>query len=248
MTRALILAAGRGSRLGSLTDECPKGLVKLKGKSLVSRALETMTAAGIEEVAIATGYKSEMFGEFNKQTYLNANWDKTNMVSSLLAADTWLAEERTIVSYSDIFYAPDILCSLMSHEGDVVITADRSWELLWRKRNDDFLADAESFRTENGKLKDIGRQPVELREIEAQYMGLVSISARGWKGIRNYLLSISDDCVAKLSMTDLLMEWVRQGNAVDVCFIDGQWGEVDTPSDLNLYEKMVNSGEIGDWF
>ena len=248
MTRALILAAGRGSRLGNLTDQCPKGLVKLKGKSLVSRAIETITSVGIEEDAIATGYKSEMFGEFDRPTYFNASWDKTNMVSSLLAAGSWLEERRTIVSYSDIFYAPDILDKLLSCQGDIVITADKSWELLWRRRSDNFLADAESFRAENGKLKDIGRQPVELQEIQAQYMGLISISSQGWRVIRNYLLSIGADRVASLSMTDILMELVNRGSSVDVCFVDGRWGEIDTPSDLMLYEKMIDSGEIGDWF
>ena len=58
--KAIILAAGRGSRMKKLTNDKPKCLVKLHGKPLLEWQLESMRKSGISEIAIVTGYKHEM--------------------------------------------------------------------------------------------------------------------------------------------------------------------------------------------
>ena len=69
--RAVILAAGRGSRMKNLTDDRPKCLVELKGKALLDWQLESLRASGIREIAVISGYKSELLAnrgliEFHK--------------------------------------------------------------------------------------------------------------------------------------------------------------------------------------
>ena len=63
--KAIILAAGRGSRMKHLTDEKPKCLAKLGGKLLIEWQLEALSAAGINEIAIVTGYKKELLSHTN---------------------------------------------------------------------------------------------------------------------------------------------------------------------------------------
>ena len=58
--KAIILAAGRGSRMQNLTQKQPKCLVNLRGKALLDWQLEALRAAGISEIAIVTGYKREL--------------------------------------------------------------------------------------------------------------------------------------------------------------------------------------------
>ncbi|WP_039907556.1 sugar phosphate nucleotidyltransferase [Candidatus Regiella insecticola] len=79
MTCCLILAAGEGSRLRPLTNDRPKGLVSLLGKPLVSHQIDTLRASGIENIAIATGYKAEKFDAFGCPTYHNAFFNSTNI-------------------------------------------------------------------------------------------------------------------------------------------------------------------------
>ena len=58
--RGIILAAGRGSRMKHLTSERPKCMVKLQGKPLIEWQLEALRAAGIDDIAIVTGYRHEL--------------------------------------------------------------------------------------------------------------------------------------------------------------------------------------------
>ena len=74
--KTIILAAGRGSRLGERTREKPKCMCTLKGRTLLDRCLETLMQAGIarEEIGIVTGYRSDMFHEPGITYFHNADW------------------------------------------------------------------------------------------------------------------------------------------------------------------------------
>ncbi len=88
--KAILLAAGRGSRMKELTDARPKCLLELRGKSLLDRQLEALRKAGISEIAIVTGYKRELLADRGLVEFHNPRWADTNMVSSLASAQEWL--------------------------------------------------------------------------------------------------------------------------------------------------------------
>lgn len=62
--KAMLLAAGRGKRLGHLTDNCPKPLIKFRGKPLIAYSLEAIAAAGIKECVINVFYRGDMIQEY----------------------------------------------------------------------------------------------------------------------------------------------------------------------------------------
>ena len=98
--KGLILAAGRGSRLKNLTDHNPKCLVKVKGKQLIEWQKEAFRGANIKDVALVTGYKSNLLDA--KIKFHNSRWDQTNMVHSLLCAKSYF-DICIIVSYSESY-------------------------------------------------------------------------------------------------------------------------------------------------
>jgi len=61
--KAVLLAGGRGTRMGSLTDETPKPLLQVGGRLLIERAIEKLARAGISDVIISTGYRAEQFDD-----------------------------------------------------------------------------------------------------------------------------------------------------------------------------------------
>ena len=110
--RAIILAAGRGSRMQKMTEELPKCLIKFNDRPLIEWQLEALQGAGITSVAIVTGYKRELVKKYNLTEFFNHRWAETNMVSSLACAEKWLSEQTCIVSYSDIIYLSTAVESL----------------------------------------------------------------------------------------------------------------------------------------
>jgi choline kinase len=235
--KAIILAAGRGSRMKNLTDERPKCLVELRGKALLDWQLDALRAAGVNEIAIVTGYKRELLVNRGLVEFHNARWAETNMVSSLACAEDWLQEEPCIVSYSDIFYSPMAVQSLMTCEASLAVTYDPNWLELWTRRFGDPLLDAETFLlTSEHTLAEIGNKPTSVDEVQGQYMGLLRFTPVGWDEVLRIRSSLTQGECDRMHMTGTLQKVIEAGRVgVSAVQYEGAWGEVDSSEDLDAY-------------
>lgn len=235
--KAIILAAGRGSRLGNLTDERPKCLVELRGRPLLRWQLDALSQAGISEVAIVRGYRGELLAGYGTRFFDNPDWSSTNMVSSLACAEPWLGSEPCIVSYSDIFYTAAAVRSLMNSTAELAITYDPSWRALWEKRFENVLSDAETFRLhEDGSVEDIGRKPQHVDEVQGQYMGLLRFTPASWARVQRLRARVEPAVRDRLDMTTTLRRLIlEEGQRVDALPYTEGWGEVDSQDDLAAY-------------
>lgn len=235
--KAIILAAGRGRRMGGLTDFSPKCLSEIHGRALLDIQIEALTKAGIDEIGIVTGYKRELLSNRNLVEFVNTRWESTNMLTSLSCAAKWLTSDTCIVSYSDIFYDYHAIESLMSINSDLAVSFDPNWLSLWTRRFGDPLLDAETFRlNKEGRLLEIGYHPKSVDEIEGQYMGLIRLSPRGWSEMERLRLLLEPSERDAKHMTGILQDVIEANRVpVDAIAYMGNWGEVDTPEDLSLY-------------
>ena len=110
-----------------LTEEVPKCLLEVEGKALLDRQIESLNGAGIQEIAIVTGYRRELLADRGLFEFNNPRWAKTNMVSSLACGAEWLEDDICIVSYSDIFYDSGAVLSLIQDSADLAVTYDPNW-------------------------------------------------------------------------------------------------------------------------
>jgi choline kinase len=238
--RAVILAAGRGSRMGGLTEDRPKCLVKLGGRPLIDWQIAALAAAGIAEIGVVRGYRGERLAGHGARRFDNVRWAETNMVVSLLAAEEWLAAAPAVVSYADIVYGAATVRALIdAPPAPIAITYDPDWLWLWRQRFADPLSDAESFRIADGRIVDIGRKVADLREIEGQYMGLLRFTPEGWQAVRALLRGLAAAEIDRLDMTSLLRRLIETGIVIRGVPVAGRWGEVDSTGDLALYERLL---------
>ena len=181
MTHCLILAAGEGTRLRPYTYDRPKGLVPLLGKPLVSHQIDTLKTCGIEDIAIATGYKAEKFAALGYQMFHNELFASTNMVESLFAARSFLEQAKgdVLISYGDIVYQQKNLESVLATDGDIVVMVDDGWLDLWSARNENPLNDAETLKYgKQGQIVELGKKPTSLDDINGQYTGLIKIPSQ----------------------------------------------------------------------
>ncbi len=236
--KGIILAAGRGSRMGDKTKDLPKGLTQLYGKSLIEHQVDKMKNAGIEEVGVVRGYRAEKICFEGLSYFDNLRWSESNMVRSLCCADTWLTKDTCIVSYSDILYEARAVSLLMNCEEDIAITYNTNWLEIWSERFDNPLSDAETFEvSEQGYITEIGGHADNIDQIKGQYMGLLKFSEKGWKQVGEYLADLEEKAIDKLDMTSLLSGMLHKGIRIYGIPYDGLWLEIDSESDLKLYEE-----------
>lgn len=248
--KAIILAAGEGTRLRPYTLDRPKCLVEIDGISLLERQLAVLRSRGIDEIVIVGGYRAEMLDGKATRLRINPRYAETNMVTSLFCAEEELQHE-VIVSYGDIVYAGETLDSLLISPAEIAITIDMQWESYWRARNEDPLADAETLRLgEDGRIVEIGQRPRSLDEIEGQYMGLMKFSGQGLKQLKiAYRKALQEGtlgprAVEKAYMTDLLQALIDSGCRVHAVPVSTPWVEADTVNDLLSNETATRLAAI----
>ncbi len=237
--KAIILAAGRGSRMKNLTEERPKCLVELHGRPLLAWQLEALRGAGIMDIAVVTGYRRELLADRGLVEFHNPRWSETNMVASLACAAEWLQGGPCIVSYSDIFYDAAAPRLLMQTQAELAITYDPNWRALWESRFEDPLSDAETFKMDaSGVLLEIGQKPTRIEDIQGQYMGLLRFTPAAWQRVETLRRSLEAPVRDRLDMTGMLQRLIAgQGARIQALAYEGRWGEVDSAEDLAVYER-----------
>ena len=234
--KAIILAAGRGSRMKEATRSKPKALVCVRGKPLIKYQIEALHSVGISEIAIVTGYMSEKFDCFSNSKFHNPNWMQSNMAYSLTLASSWLRRGPCIVSYSDIFYGTDILSRLIASTKTIAVGFDPNWYELWSSRFKNVLDDAETFSFDDrNMLIDIGQKANSISEIKGQYMGLIKLEPSGWNKIEEIIKTKLAQSIRNCHLTDVLQALVKSGIDIEAVPNFEEWGEVDNLNDLNFY-------------
>lgn len=236
---AIILAAGRGSRMKDLTSEKPKCLLQIDGSTLLEKQIKNFRNKGIKKIAIVTGYKSNLIIRKDITEFHNDKWDQTNMVYSLLKADEWLSSSECIISYGDIFYEESAIDILKNCSSEIAITYDINWFDLWSNRFEDPLSDAEIFQiNEENNLLKIGYKTKNYKNIQGQFMGLLKINSQGWSKIKNAINFLEISELKNIDMTSLLMLLIKNYEQEIKCLkYKDKWGEIDSPEDLLLYNQ-----------
>jgi choline kinase len=259
--KVIILAAGQGTRLRPLTDDRPKCMVEVNGKSIIERQLDTMHKCGIknEDISIVTGYRSDVLQNRFKNSGINIifneNFETTNMVCSLMCAKALMeSEEDIIVSYGDIIYDETVFSKILGAKDDISVIVDDGWYEYWSERCENPLDDAETLMFDKDDfLLEIGQKTTELAKVQSQYIGLMRFKGKGlkavldlaceaerrsengeslWRTTRNY---------SKMYMTDLLQGLIDEGNKLRAVHIQRGWFEIDDCDDLKVVERKIGS-------
>src|SRR3989344_2665457 len=124
--KAIILAAGMGTRLGKYTKDLPKGMLNFNGKSLIERQVETLKSCGINDIVIVKGYMPDKIKITGVKYYENKDYASTNMVETLFAAEKEMDDDM-LVCYSDTIYQKSVLKGVIASKADVGVTVDADY-------------------------------------------------------------------------------------------------------------------------
>ena len=257
---AIILSAGQGTRLQPLTNDRPKCLVNLFGKSLLERQIETLQYCGINDISIVTGYMADKIVFSNLEYFENTKYDSTNMVETLFCAKEKLLE-NTIITYGDIIWQESVLKQLIESQDDISVVVDKNWHRYWEFRFDDPLSDAETLKLdEHNYITDIGQKTNNIEEIQGQYIGLMKFQNNGINALKSFYDSSKQKSKLGMNplnpkisfensfMTDLIRGMIKNGNNVKSIPIHGGWLELDSISDYEKYNLAYVNGNISEFF
>jgi len=224
----VILAAGRGSRLGSLTESTPKVLMRLFGKTLLDWHLDRLSSYfKLDDVHIIAGYCGHELKARYDNVIINDSWETTNIVGSLMMANELLIKMDAMVIYGDVWFETELIEALLRSSPPSVVSVSR-WRAIWESRFDTPLEDLESFVYDNESkvLLEIGKKPESLGKIQGQFAGAFTTTPALWASARDLKgLQLMDS-------TSMLQALLSGGIEIKVCEYTGSWIEVDSPRDI----------------
>lgn len=255
--KALILAAGSGTRLKKYTENLPKGMLSFMGKTIIERQIEAYRQCGITDIIIVRGFAADKIHYPDVKYYDNDDYANTNMVESLLTAKDEFDDDM-IVSYSDILFEKKMLDTMMKSDADFACSVDDNWKAYWQKRYGKVDFDTESLAIdENNNIVELGLENPPIEKIDARYIGLLKFSKAGLSIIEETMKKAhaefegkpwqqSGKVVSKAYMTDLLNAIIESGREVKAVHFNNGWIEFDTNEDYENAIRWVEDGSLSE--
>ena len=246
--KVLILCAGLGSRLASLTKEKPKCLVKLNSTSILERLLNQLAECGLQRdnVFLGCGYKSELLPKGYKK-FKNLEFRTTNMMKTTIigieGVMSFIEEnENLLIIYGDCIYSNSFIKELIlkvDKLSKITIPVDLDWETKWSERYENIYADAETLEYDlsSNKLLSIGKRTFLKKNYMAQFMGIYVLPYDSISGYIASYKSLTESIKNKISTTEFF-EKTKLINNFFVMPNNYDWTEVDTLDDLLYAEKL----------
>lgn len=234
--KGIILAAGRGSRLGDATDALPKPLMQVAGRACIDFAIDALLKV-VSEVIVVTGYRAE-----SVEDHLDRQWRtqplravrnhelEAGNLTSLRAAREALGQAPFVLTNADHLFPADMYTAYFAPGDGVRIACER---------NRAILDDEMKVVAQGGSLAAISKT---LAKFDGAYIGTTAV---GRDALADYWRAF-DRVAAEADLRSASVEMVlgrlaRAGAAVPaICWIEGlSWYEVDTPEDLALARESL---------
>lgn len=231
--KALILASGKGSRLKPLTDNIPKSLVEVNGKTLIERIIDSLVNEKINKIVITTGFLAEKMEDFVKEKYpkinfdfiLNSKYETTNYIYSMWLARDFLKDDDIVYFHGDLFFDSKLIKRIIAFPNSSCLV------------NKNIVSDKDfNARIENNLVREIGVriQGEYVRFCLPIYKLLKSDFGRWMKKIDMYINMGKDNCYAEFALNELLSEI-----KLFPVFFNNEIGmEIDDFEDLKLAEEV----------
>ena len=244
--KAIVIAAGEGSRMGKLTKNIPKPLVLINGKSIIERQLSILKQNGILDIIIITGPHHEKFN-FEKIRYVrDENFLEHDQLGSLVSVKKEI-DGDVLVLFADIIFENTVLTKILESKSDISIAVDMNWERTYASRPDSSFDEADKVRFEQGNVSRIFKTMIEEdKKFEiGEFIGLMKLSKNGSKQLVDCYEKIhahkgkfhDAQSIEKAKLIDLLQELIENKIKIDAIPITGEWCEIDTEEDLEIAKK-----------
>ena len=229
IAKAVLLAAGRGTRMRGLTNERPKPMIEVRGKPILLHIIEGLRGAGIERFLIIVGYRAKVVRQFLGdgarfgvaiEYATQAVQDGTGKVVAL--ARDFASADPFVLSYGDIIVDPVNYQRLVALE-------DGTEAIISVKRNEDVSKGGAVFLNERFELIDLREKPT-LGEPTSSWYNAGIYAFR--PSIFNFTARLKPSPRGEFELTDAIRDLARSGKKVQAIELTGEWADVRDPEIL----------------
>ena len=228
VTKAVILAAGKGTRMKELTNDLPKPMLEVRGKPILRHIVEGLRAAGVTDFCIVVGYRAdvvcEFFGDGSKfgvrVTYeTQVVQDGTGRVVEL--AKTFAGSDAFVLSYGDILIAPENYARLADiGEAEGIVTV---------KHNEGEIAKGGCVVVNDRfELTDLVEKPAGPAPSPWYNAGVYTFRP----SIFDFTAKLKLSPRGEYELTDAIRDLAQSGRTVRVVELTGDWADVRDPEVL----------------
>jgi len=241
--KAVILAAGKGTRMGGLTHEIPKPMLLVEGKPILEHIISGLASAGIHEICLITGWKAEVikqhFGDgerFGVQLTYCSQEVQDGTGRAALPAREFVGEDDFLLTYGDILVRPDTYQDMLGRYAE-----DAFDGLLTVTEGEDVTKGGINFFDEAFCLTRLIEKPTPEQLQALQQEGLIQPGSPVYYNAGIYLFNHrAFDQMAQLTksprgeyeLTDAISAIVKQGGKMAGLKIKGRWVDVRDPEVL----------------
>lgn len=250
--KGIIIAAGPSTRLRPITENLPKCLLKINGKSLIQNIMDLFRENGVNDLSVIKGYRKETINFPNVTYFENNDFWNNNILHSLMHARAKLEEavktkEDVVISYADIWYTDMVVKTLLESKQSITAVVDLDWKKYYEGRTDHPISQAESvIMDENKQILKIGKHILTddiPREKQGEFIGLWKFSPEGigiflkhFDRLNSSLKKLDKFQNAKewqkAYITDIFQEIIDKGGKIYCATISENWKEIDTVQDF----------------
>ena len=230
---AIVLAAGRGTRLKSFWPDLPKGFLEIAGERLIERSTRLLRENGVRRIIIVAGHRADAYFELSArhpdiEVVENPEFATTESMASLACALDVVKGDFLLLE-SDLFYESRALEVLQNHPcDDVVLTSAATGA------TDEVWVDARQ-----GRLQNLTKDREEASSDATEFVGILRISAE----LAQQMRTLFDAFVRKNGHGRMAYDVgallaAARNRSIEICQVpDLLWGEVDYDSH---YERLLN--------
>ena len=241
--QAIIIGAGRGSRLMPTTAETPKCFAEVGGQRILDWTVKAFRENGIHDITFIGGYRIDCVRDhYPTFTFRhNTDWPQNNILASLLYAEDRM-DEPFMCCYSDILFTTKIVSDVLQCEADIALGVDTGWLERYTDRTEHPSDDAEKVTVSNGRVTRVHRE-IDEQEAYGEYIGLAKFSAAGAAALRQRYHDRRNTHAGqpyreakvfeKAYLIHLLQDMIESGQPMAHADTPGGYIEIDTQQDFD---------------